>query len=124
MNKAADPANKDKYRSTSVTIGGSGLDWHDVDSYFRPNAVGRYSFDAQKDIVFNKLDKLFDLAITTDCSQCPIRPQLKPIFSDQTARFAQTGSQARRRACFLHVLGLPGQARADGAARRGIHLDW
>ena len=90
MNKAADPANKDKYRSTSVTIGGSGLDWHDVDSYFRPNAVGRYSFDAQKDIVFNKLDKLFDLAITTDCSQCPIHPQLKPIFSDQTARFAQT----------------------------------
>jgi hypothetical protein len=61
-----------------------------VDSYFRPNAVGRYSFDAQKDIVFNKLDKLFDLAITTDCSQCPIHPQLKPIFSDQTARFAQT----------------------------------
>jgi hypothetical protein len=90
MNRAADPANKDKYRSTSVTIGGSGLDWHDVESYFRPNAIGRYSFDDQNNIVFNKLDKLFDLAITMDCSQCPIHPQLKPIFAEQTARFAET----------------------------------
>jgi hypothetical protein len=28
-----------------VTIGGSGFDWHDVESYFRPNAIGNYSFD-------------------------------------------------------------------------------
>jgi hypothetical protein len=90
MNKAADPANKDKYRSTSVTIGGSGLDWHDVESYFRPNAIGRYSFDDQNNIIFNKLDKLFDLAITMDCSQCPIHPQLKPTFHEQTTRFAET----------------------------------
>jgi hypothetical protein len=90
MNRAVDPANKDKYRSTSVTIGGSGLDWHDVESYFRPNAIGRYFFDDQNNIVFNKLDKLFDLAITMDCSQCPIHPQLKPIFVEQTARFAET----------------------------------
>jgi hypothetical protein len=90
MNRAVDPANKDKYRSTSVTIGGSGLDWHDVESYFRPNAIGRYSFDDQNNIVFNKLDKLFDFAITMDCSQCPIHPQLKPIFYEQTKRFAET----------------------------------
>jgi hypothetical protein len=90
MNRAIDPANKDKYRSTSVTIGGSGLDWHDIESYFRPNAIGRYSFDENNNITFNKLDKLFDLAITMDCSQCPIHPQLKPIFLEQTTRFAET----------------------------------
>jgi hypothetical protein len=73
-----------------VTVGGSGLDWHHVDSYFRPNAIGRYSFDDQNNIAFNKFDKLFDLAITMDCSQCPVHPQLKPIFTEQTARFAET----------------------------------
>jgi hypothetical protein len=90
MNRAIDPANKEKYRSTSVTIGGSGLDWHDVDSYFRPNAIGRYSFDEQNNIVFNKLDKLFDLAITMDCSQCPIHPQLRTAFAEQTKKFSET----------------------------------
>jgi hypothetical protein len=40
MEKAADPANKPAYRNTMVTIGGSGFDWHDVESYFRPNAIG------------------------------------------------------------------------------------
>src|ERR1700712_2539879 len=35
-----------RHRSTMVTISGSGADWHDVESYFRPNAMGRYSFDA------------------------------------------------------------------------------
>jgi hypothetical protein len=66
------------------------LDWHHVDSYFRPNAIGRYSFDDQNNIAFNKFDKGFDLAITMDCSQCPVHPQLKPIFTEQTARFAET----------------------------------
>lgn len=35
------------FRATSVTISGSGLDWHDVDSYFRSNAIGVYSFDSR-----------------------------------------------------------------------------
>lgn len=69
-----------KHRATSVTISGSGFDWHDTDSYFRPNAIGSYSFDANNNIVFNKLERLFDVAITMDCSQCPIHPQLAPTF--------------------------------------------
>ncbi|WP_315831067.1 hypothetical protein [Bradyrhizobium prioriisuperbiae] len=78
--KTADPADKASYRSTSVTISGSGFDWHDIGVYFRPDAVGRYSFDDNNNVVFNKLDKLFDIAIMMDCSQCPIHPQLKDIF--------------------------------------------
>src|SRR5258708_6562532 len=92
LERAADPANKQSYRATSVTISGSGFDWHDVESYFRPNAIGNYSFDEQNNVVFNKLDKLFDVAILMDCSQCPIHPKLKTVFTE----FARKGSDTAR----------------------------
>lgn len=82
MEKAADPDHKQDYRNTMVTIGGSGFDWHDVESYFRPNAIGNYSFDENNVVVFNKPDKLFDVAVMMDCSQCPIHPKLKSVFTD------------------------------------------
>ena len=37
---AADPGGK--YRGVSVTISGSGLDWHDVASYLKPDGIGKY----------------------------------------------------------------------------------
>jgi hypothetical protein len=86
--RAADP--KKRLRSVSVTISGSGFDWHDVGSHFRPNAVSAYSFDANNNIVFNKLDKLFDVAIMMDCSQCPVHPQLGKVFRDYAKRHADT----------------------------------
>ena len=82
LEKAADPDHKQDYRNTMVTIGGSGFDWHDVESYFRPNAIGNYSFDENNNVVFNKPDKLFDVAIMMDCSQCPIHPELKSVFTE------------------------------------------
>src|ERR1700710_57535 len=53
MQRAADPDRRQDYRATSVTISGSGLDWHDVESYFRPKAIGSYSFDDKNNVVFN-----------------------------------------------------------------------
>jgi archaellin len=79
-----------KLRLTMVTISGSGADWHDVASYFRPDAIGKYSFDAGNNIVFTKLDKLFDVAIMMDCSQCPIHPQLRTVFFDYAAKHSAT----------------------------------
>ena len=79
-----------KFRATSATISGSGADWHDVESYFRPNAIGTYSFDANNNVVFNKLDRLFDLAIMMDCSQCPIHPQLKSVFAEFSKKHSAT----------------------------------
>ncbi len=76
------PAEFRPYRATMITIGGSGLDWHDLESYFRPGAVGRYTFDADNTVVFNNDAKLFDVAILMDCSQCPIHPTLGKIFPD------------------------------------------
>src|SRR5258705_8960956 len=45
LEKAADPEHKNEYRATMVTIGGAGFDWHDMESYFRPHAIGYYGFD-------------------------------------------------------------------------------
>jgi hypothetical protein len=81
LEKAVDSANKD-YRATLVAIGGSDLAWHDVESYFRPNAIGSYSFDDHNNIVFNERDRLFDVAVMMDCSQCPIHPRLKTMFTE------------------------------------------
>ncbi len=90
--RAAEPSSK--FRTTMVTISGSGADWHDVSSYFRPDAVGRYSFDAKNNIVFNKIDRLFDVAILMDCSQCPVHPQLKSVFVDYSKKHIETVRKA------------------------------
>jgi hypothetical protein len=82
LEKAADPDHKQDYRTTMVTIGGSGFDWHDVESYFRPNAVGYYTFDDDNNIVFNTRARIYDAAVMMDCSQCPIHPKLKTIFTE------------------------------------------
>jgi hypothetical protein len=78
--RAADPKNVAK--ATLVAIGGSGIDWHDMKSYFRPNAIGRYSFVGNNEVVFNKPGRRFDAVIIMDCSQCPIHPQLKSVFHE------------------------------------------
>jgi hypothetical protein len=77
-------------RQSSVTISGSGFGWHDLDAYFKPGGIGSYSFDPNNNVVFNKIDKLFDLAIMMDCSQCPIHPELKGIFTDYAKRYSDT----------------------------------
>lgn len=75
------------FRTTLVAISGSGLDWHDVASYFRPDAIGRYSFDLNNDIVFNKRAKaLFDVTVMMDCSQCPLHPKLRSGFYSSVAK--------------------------------------
>ncbi len=83
---AAEPGSK--HRSTSVTISGSGLDWHDVASYLQPEGIGKYSFVPGNRIVFNKPGKQFDAVIMMDCSQCPIHPQLAAAFRDTVKKDA------------------------------------
>ena len=71
-----------RVRSTSVTISGSGLDWHDLESLLRPNGLGRYSFVGDNEIRFNAPGRQYDTVIMMDCSQCPIHPQLQQAFHD------------------------------------------
>lgn len=82
---AADPGTKG-YRATSVTISGSGINWHDLESHFKPGGVGSYSFDAGNNVVFNSFAKPFDVVIMMDCSQCPIHPQLSKFFTEYAAK--------------------------------------
>ena len=79
------------FRSTSITISGSGLAWHDIGSYFRPGAVASYSFNAANDIVMNPPGaRLFDIAVMMDCSVCPIHAQLGAEFPATARRAADT----------------------------------
>ena len=110
-----------KHRNTMVTISGSGIDWHDVESYFRPNAVGKYSFAPGNVVVFNKLDRLFDVAIMMDCSQCPVHPQLKGVFKEYAKKNSDDRAQERRTPGVLHVVGLQGRAGDDPAAGRCVY---
>jgi hypothetical protein len=81
---------KRSLRSVSATISASGLGWHDVESYFRPNAVSSYSFTPDNRIVMNKFDRLFDVAIMMDCSQCPVHPTFAPQFHEFAKKHSDT----------------------------------
>ena len=80
------------YRGVSATISGSGLNWHDVEAHFKPGGVGSYSFDRNNNVVFSKGadgDRPFDAVLMMDCSQCPIHPQLRPLFYDAVKKNAE-----------------------------------
>jgi len=88
------PELRGKYRATSVTISGSGLNWHDMDAYLRPGSgMASYSFTADNKVVFNKFDKPFEGVIMNDCSQCPIHPQLKDTFHEYARKHSQTAAK-------------------------------
>jgi hypothetical protein len=86
LTAGAPAAERKPHRSTMITMGGSGFDWHDMESYFRPNAVGYYNFDANNNIIFNTRAKVYDAVVMMDCSQCPIHPQLSRVFTDYAGR--------------------------------------
>lgn len=87
----------DTVRGTSATIGGSGLDWHDMASLLRPDGLGRYSFVGDNEVRFNKPGRQYDSVIMMDCSQCPVHPQLQKVFHDYARRHSETIRQAGMR---------------------------
>ena len=93
LTNAADPQNRAQYRSTSVTISGSGLNWHDMEAYFKPGGVASYSFVGDNEIRFNKFDKPFDVVIMNDCSQCPVNPQLAKMFHEYAKKHSDTAKK-------------------------------
>src|SRR5437667_4256378 len=87
--RAAKPP--DTYRAVSVTISGSGMDWHDMASYFRPHGIGRYSLVGAHDVALNQPGKQVDAAVTVDGNQCPIQPQLKSEFPEAATEQSHIG---------------------------------
>jgi hypothetical protein len=86
---AAPERDRPKFSFTMVTIGGSGLDWHDMKSYFRPHAIGSYLMNADDGVVFNDRKKYFDAVVMMDCGLCPIHPKLKAIFFESARNDAK-----------------------------------
>ena len=78
------------HRAVSVTISGSGIDWHDMASYFRPNAMARYSFVGDNEVRFNPSGRPFDGVLMMDCSQCPVHPQLRSVFFEFAKKHSDT----------------------------------
>ena len=87
--RKADAANARAYRATSVTISGSGLNWHDMAAYFGPG-MASYSFDENNVVTFNSFEKPFDVVVMNDCSQCPVHPQLAPLFAEYVKKHGDT----------------------------------
>jgi len=85
------PELRGKYRATSVTISGSGLNWHDMEAYLKPGSgMASYSFAPGNKVVFNTFDKPYEGVIMNDCSQCPIHPQLKDLFHEFAKKHSDT----------------------------------
>ena len=78
------------HRGVSATISGSGLNWHDIDAHFKPGGVSSYSFVGDNEVRFNTFDKPFDAVMMMDCSQCPIHPQLGPLFHEFAKKHSDT----------------------------------
>ena len=121
MERAADAANKAAYRNTMVTIGGSGLDWHDMDNLLRPGGLGAYSFDEQNVVKFNKPGRQYDAVVMMDCSQCPDPSAIERRVHELCEERQRYRSRPRHASGAVHVLGLCRQAGNDGRARRGLH---
>lgn len=82
-------AKKTKMSTSMVTIAGAGLDWHDVKSYLRPNAINSYSTlnDGSNRLIFHKHPdgRIFDVVVLQDNSQGPVHPELKKFFAKYAA---------------------------------------
>jgi hypothetical protein len=78
------------HRATSLTISGSGIDWHDLESYLRPDGLGRYSFVGDNEVRFNPPGRQYDSVILMDCSQCPVHPTLSKVFFEYSKKHSET----------------------------------
>jgi hypothetical protein len=94
-------ADKTGHRAVSATISGSGINWHDLESHFKPNGVGSYSFNAKNEVVFNTFTKPFDVVLMMDCSQCPIHPQLRSVFYEHAKKNSDIARKHGARPAFF-----------------------
>ena len=70
-----------KFRTNMVAINGASLSWHDVESYFRPNAISSYTINENNEVIFrDPAEQLWDSLILLDSTQGPIHPVLGPQF--------------------------------------------
>ena len=85
----ADP-DLDTPRRRSITINGSSLSWHDVESYLSNEEIGSFKIDSDTNTYepYEKLD--IDVVVMMDCSLCPINDERKDIFYKYVKKHSET----------------------------------
>lgn len=75
----------------SITINGSSLSWHDVESYLTNPKIGSFAIDANKDNSYIEYDETsLDAVIISDCSLCPIHSKTKESFYEYVKKHSNT----------------------------------
>jgi len=85
----ADP-DLDTPRRRSITINGSSLSWHDVESYLSNEEIGSFKIDSDTNTyeAYEKQD--IDVVIMMDCSLCPINDKRKDSFYKYVKKHSET----------------------------------
>ncbi len=85
----ADP-DLDTPRRRSITINGSSLSWHDVESYLSNEEIGSFTIDSDTNTYepYEKQD--IDIVIMMDCSLCPINDERKESFHEYVKKHSET----------------------------------
>ncbi len=85
----ADP-NLDTPRRRSITINGSSLSWHDVESYLSNEEIGSFRIDSDTNTYEPYEEKDIDVVIMMDCSLCPINEERKDSFYKYVKKHSET----------------------------------
>ena len=97
----------DDIKRRSITINGSSLSWHNVESYLSNKNIGSFKIDANKDNSYIEYDETsVDVVIMADCSLCPIHPKTKEAFYEYVAKHSKTIRKKQSRAHPFYDLGL------------------
>tara|TARA_B100000767_G_scaffold14139_1_gene13578 strand:- start:960 stop:1760 length:801 start_codon:yes stop_codon:yes gene_type:complete len=79
------------FKQRSITINGSSLSWHPLESYLDNKNIGSFRIDTSNDNEFIKSkDTSIDAVIFMDCSLCPIHPMTKDDFHKYVAEHSET----------------------------------
>ena len=85
----ADP-DLDTPRRRSITINGSSLSWHDVESYLSNEEIGSFKIDSDTNTYEPYEEKDIDVVIMMDCSLCPINDERKDSFYKYVKKLSET----------------------------------
>ena len=85
----ADPELKTPKRR-SITINGSSLSWHDVESYLSNDEIGSFKINSETNTYEPYEDREIDVVIMMDCSLCPINDERKSSFYKYVKKHSKT----------------------------------
>ena len=80
----------DTPRRRSITINGSSLSWHDVESYLSNEEIGSFKIDSDTNTYEPYEEKDIDVVIMMDCSLCPINDERKDSFYKYVKKHSET----------------------------------